>query len=151
MHFPLMYHQIYTRWVFLSKGMPFLAFLLISITASSQKATDHKTESFSYTAADSEFVMVISRVKTEVVISITFKDSLVFDYVSIERQPDYSPIFTQCKYISYAEANEKGRHIVIHDAYPYAASIDVAYRVKLAYKDGAMRTYPPLLLPAVSK
>jgi len=95
--------------------------------------------------------MEIKRVKADVIISITFKDSLEFNYVSIERQASTSQIFTQCKYISYAEAKNKGRHIVIDDEYPYPASIDVSYRVKLNTKDGAMRTYPPILLPAVSK
>lgn len=105
----------------------------------------------SYAPADSEFVMTITRVKTEVVFSITFSDSLVFDNISIERQPDFGQVFTQCTYISYADVKNKSRHVTTKDIYPYSASTDVSYRVKLTTKDGAIRTYPPVLLPAVSK
>ena len=128
-----------------------LAFVLLVSGFSAVGQTPVASSAVSFAPADSEFVMEIKRVKTDVIISITFKDSLVFNYVSIERQANFSQTFTQCKYISFNEAKNKGRHIVIDDEYPYAASIDVSYRVKLNTKDGAMRTYPPILLPAVSK
>ena len=139
--------NIYIVVVRIFSGRVILPFILLAICSSAMG----QSPDVSFAPADSEFVMDISRVKTDVIISITFKDSLVFNYVSIERQANFSQTFTQCKYISYDEAKSKGRHIVIDDTYPYAASIDVSYRVKLTTKDGAMRTYPPVLLPAVSK
>ena len=101
--------------------------------------------------ADSQFVMEVSRAKNEVIIAITFKDALVFDNVTIEREPNFSQNFSQCAYIDYADVKKKGRRIVKKDLYPYPASNDVLYRLKFATPDGAIRTYAPVLLPAVSK
>jgi hypothetical protein len=107
---------------------------------------------YSFAPADSEFVMEISRVKNEVIISLTFRDSLVFEYVSIEREPNFSQNFSQCEYIDYNDFKKKGGHKVVKkDVYPYPASTDVLYRVKLATVDGAIRTYPAVQLPAVNK
>ena len=135
--------------MFLYRGIFAFIFLISGLSVMGQ--TPAPSSAVTFAPADSEFVMEIKRVKTDVIISITFKDSLEFNYVSIERQANFSQTFTQCKYISYDEAKNKGRHIVIDDEYPYAASIDVSYRVKLNTKDGAMRTYPPIMLPAVGK
>jgi hypothetical protein len=126
-----------------------ITFTFLIYVLSARCQTPEASSAVSFAPPDSEFVMEIKRVKTEVIISITFKDSLEFNYVSIERQANFSQTFTQCKYISYNEAKNKGRHITIDDEYPYAASIDVSYRVKINTKDGAMRTYPPILLAAV--
>jgi hypothetical protein len=124
--------------------------LLLLVTSSSLTAKSQAPDCY-FAPADSAFVLEISRVKTEVVLSITFKDSLQFDFVSIERQPDFALSFTQCKYITYEEAKNSGRHVVMTDHYPVAASTNVMYRVKLGTKDGAMRTYPPVQLKSVSK
>jgi hypothetical protein len=126
-------------------------FLLLLFTITSGLTAKSQTPDCYFAPADSAFVLEISRVKTEVVLSITFKDSLLFDFVSIERQPDFAQSFTQCKYITYEEAKNSGRHVVMRDLYPVAASTNVMYRVKLGAKDGAMRTYPPVELKAVSK
>jgi hypothetical protein len=106
---------------------------------------------YSYVPADSQFVMEISRARNEVIISITFNDSLVFDNVSIEREPSFSQNFSQCAYIDYADVKKKGRHIIKRDLYPFPASDNVLYRLKFSTSDGAIRTYPPLLLPSASK
>jgi hypothetical protein len=149
-------HNIYKT------GFLFSMFLLTGLiakpqaTGSSQKdsainAFFGHSESYSYTPADDEFTIELSRVKNEVIISITFRDSLVFDNVSIEREPSFSQNFSLCGYIDYADVKKKGRHIIKKDAYPYPASNDVLYRIKMASTDGAIRTYPPVLLPAVIK
>ena len=141
--------NVYIRMIHMFSLRSIFVFTLLIYSLSSIGQTPIASSAVTFAPADSEFVMEIKRVKTDVIISITFKDSLEFNYVSIERQANFSQTFTQCKYISYNEAKNKGRHIVIDDEYPYAASIDVSYRVKLNTKDGAMRTYPPILLPAV--
>jgi hypothetical protein len=143
--------NVYIRTIRMFSFRYIFTFTLLTYGLSAMGQSPEASSAVTFAPADSEFVMEIKRVKTDVIISITFKDSLEFNYVSIERQANFSQTFTQCKYISFAEAKNNGRHIVIDDEYPYAASIDVSYRVKLNTKDGAMRTYPPILLPAVSK
>jgi len=108
-----------------------------------------QAEVYNFTPADSQYVMELARGKNEVTITITFNDSVVFDYVSIERRASFTPEFSQCSYISYDDVKKKGRHIVKKDSYPYPASSDVEYRIKWTSADGAMRTYPSLTLPAI--
>jgi len=95
--------------------------------------------------------MEVSRAKNEVIVSLTFKDSLVFDYVAIERKADFNQEFSQCGYIGYDELKAKGRHIIKKDIYPYPGSSDVLYRIKLATVEGATRIYPAVSLPATTK
>jgi hypothetical protein len=106
---------------------------------------------YTFAPADEEFVMEISRGHNEVIISLTFNDSLVFDNVSIERESSFSQNFSQCAYFDYAELKKKGRTIIKKDEYPFPASNDVLYRIKLATTDGAIRTYPGVKLPALTK
>jgi hypothetical protein len=129
----------------------FLALLLCNLAAKSQKADTPQSESSSFMPADSEFIMQVSRINNEVVISLTFNDSLVFDYVSIERRAEFNGEFSQCKYISYDEVKTKGRHLVKKDTYAYAAANDVLYRIKLVTKEGAQRIFPAIDLPSVKK
>ena len=119
--------------------------MVSALSAKSQTAT------YSFTPADSEFVMEVSRGKNEVIIAVTFKDSLVFDNVAVEREASFSQNFSQCGYIEYADVKKKGRRIVKKDQYPFPASSDVMYRLKFTTDEGAIRTYPPVILPAVSK
>ena len=123
--------------------------LLIGII--SALSVKSQTVTYTFTPADSEFVMEVSRGKSEVIIAVTFKDSLVFDNVAIEREASFSQNFSQCGYIEYADIKKKGRHIVKKDLYPFPASNDVLYRLKFTTADGAIRTYPPVILPSVSK
>jgi hypothetical protein len=130
----------------------FILFVLFSFALSAQGQTvvQPQSESSSFAPADSEFTMQVSRVNNEVLITLTFNDSLVFDYVSIERRADFNAEFSQCKYISYDEVKTKGRHMVKKDTYAYAGASNVLYRLKLVTKDGE-RTFPALTLPAIKK
>ena len=121
------------------------AFVLVSFFAKSQ------APQYSFAPADSQFVFTLSRQKSEVIISLTFNDSLVFDYVAIERKADFNQEFSQCKYITYDEVKTKGRHLVKHDTYAYPASSDVLYRIKMGTAEGAIRIYPAVTMPAVKK
>jgi hypothetical protein len=101
------------------------------------------------TAPGGDFEMHITRTKGEVMITVTFSDSLVFDYIAIERKPDFERNFAQCKYITWSELNGS-RTIVSQDNYPYPGHGNVAYRLKLVSRDGPERLYPPVVLRAVS-
>ena len=109
-----------------------------------------QSNGYTYTAADSSFTMQVDREKVDVRITLTFNDSLTFDHAAIERRAD-NPEFSQCKYISYEDLKARGRHLVEKDMYPYAGSADVSYRLKLVTKEGIIRTFPPISLPAVKK
>jgi hypothetical protein len=141
---------MHSRFTFMGStyrfGWPmFVILLACNLFAKSQTAT------YSFVPADSAFVMEVSRSKNEVIISIAFNDSLVFDNVSIEREPSFSQNFSQCGYFDYADLKKKGRHLVKKDLYPFPASNDVLYRLKFTTVEGVIRTYPPVMLPAVSK
>ncbi len=127
-----------------NKAVLIFSLLLAGLMVSAQ------SEKYSFAPSDSDFVMELSRSKGEVIISLSFNDSLVFDYVAIEKKAEFNGEFSQCKYIPYSEL-KNGRHLVKKDMYAYSGSSDVLYRLKFVSKDGAIRTYPPITLPALKK
>ncbi len=128
-----------------------MSLLFLNVSVQSQTVNPPEPESSSFTPVDSEFMMQVSRIRNEVIITITFNDSLVFDYAAIERKADFNAEFSQCKYISYDEVKTKGRHLVKKDTYAYAGANDVMYRIKLVTREGAQRIFPAINLPAVIK
>ena len=142
-------HPRLKKTTFLNSFIHFIGLPLLFICAS--LLTKAQSPEYGFVPADSQFVFTLSREKSDVRISITFNDSLVFDYVAIERKADFNQEFSQCKYITYDEIKNKGRHVVRKDTYAYPASSDVLYRIKLATREGAIRTYAPVTLPAVIK
>jgi hypothetical protein len=135
------------RWIFKC----LLVILAINAQCQTAPIPQLQSESNSFVPADSEFVMQVSRINNEVIISITFNDSLIFDYAAIERKAEFNGEFSQCKYIPYAEVKTKGRHQVKKDIYAYAGANDVLYRLKLVTNDGVERIFPAINLPAVKK
>lgn len=127
------------------RAIIFFLFLLSGFLLNAQDST------FSTTSSDGNFTMSVSRAKGEVTISVTFNDSLVFDYAAIERLAGINKSYSQCKYITYDEVRTKGRHIVKKDIYPFPEASDVFYRLRLVTNDGPIRTYPPIRLPAVTE
>ena len=127
------------------KGILILILLAGGISAMAQ------SETYSFAPADSQFVMELARGKNEVTIAITFRDSIDFEYVAVERKADFSQEFSQCSYLGFDEVKAKGRKVVKRDIYPFPASSDVQYRLKFSTTDGATRTYPSVTLPATKK
>lgn len=140
---------LFSKMLSLSPGIPHRAIIILSLVLGGFTARS-QSDTISFAPADSNFVMQISRLKGEVIISITFSDSLVFDYAAVEKRADFNAEFSQCKYIAYDEVKAKGRHLVKKDQYGYSGSNEVAYRIKLVSKEG-MRIYPPISLPPLTK
>jgi hypothetical protein len=124
-------------------GAAFVMLLLSFYVANAQKDGD------TFTPPDSEFVMTVERVNGEIILTVSFADSLSFDFASIEREADFDNSFSQCKYIRYDDA--RASHMVVKrkDTYPYPATSDVLYRLRITSKDGISRIYPPVHLPAL--
>ncbi len=98
-------------------------------------------------APDSSMTLSVARVNGEIFVEMNFSKELVFDYVAVERRPEFQSSFSQCLYISYKEAKADNLHVVKKDNYPYHNSADVYYRVKLVTNDG-VRIYSSVLLPS---
>lgn len=131
--------------------IPGLFLLALKVQGQTVPIAQLQSESNSFVPVDSEFAMQVSRINNEVIISISFNDSLVFDYAAIERKAEFNGEFSQCKYISYEEVKTKGRRMLKKDTYAYAGANDVLYRLKLVTKDGVERIFPAINLPAVKK
>ena len=101
-------------------------------------------------ATDSEFVMQVVRIKGEITLTVNFTGANPqFDYITIERKPFGETNFSQCKYISYAEAKTANMFITRKDNYPLPRSADVLYRLKITTKEGIIRIFPPIRLAAL--
>ncbi|MBS1611900.1 MAG: hypothetical protein JST49_03700 [Bacteroidetes bacterium] len=101
-------------------------------------------------ASDSEFVMQVVRMKGEITLTVHFTSAdPQFDYIAIERKPFGETNFSQCKYISYAEAKAANMHITRKDNYPLPRTSDVLYRLKITTKEGIIRIFPPIRLASL--
>lgn len=101
-------------------------------------------------ASDSEFVMQVVRMKGEITLTVHFISAdPQFDYITIERKPFGETNFSQCKYISYAEAKAANMHITRKDNYPLPRTSDVLYRLKITTKEGIIRIFPPIRLASL--
>jgi hypothetical protein len=109
-----------------------------------------QSNDYQLTAPDSTFTIHIARIKAQVVITLSFHKEVDCDYVAIERKADNDNSFHQCKYIDRDELQSGKEHFTCTDIYPPPATSDVLYRLKIAYANDAMRTYPPVRLPAVN-
>lgn len=118
-----------------------LSFFTINVKAQSNDNT--------LVASDSEFVMKVVREKGEIVLTVEFSDSAMFDYMAIERKVFSDPSYSQCKYVDYKDVKAANMKIKRKDTYPYPASSDVLYRLKITTKDGIIRIFPPIRLAAV--
>ena len=132
---------------FLDRGR-FLVFWVLCFC--SLQGMAHPADStYSFVAPDSEFVLKVARVKSEIVISVSVDSNVVFDYMCIERKVYFETSFSQCRYITYDEIKSKAWIIVRKDRYPYSAQADILYRIKYVTKDGVMRIFPSVFLPSV--
>jgi hypothetical protein len=104
-----------------------------------------------FISSDSDVIMKVVREKGEIVLYMSFGDSLNFSSITIERKADFDVNFSQCKYISYDDAKAKNMQLILKDTYPFPGNTDVWYRLKLLTKDGIIRIYPPIRLDAVNK
>ena len=104
-----------------------------------------------FISSDSDVIMKVVREKGEIVLYMSFGDSLSFSSLTIERKADFDVNFSQCKYISYDDAKAKNMQLIRKDTYPYPGNTDVWYRLKLLTKEGIIRIYPPIRLDAVDK
>lgn len=101
-----------------------------------------------FIAPENEFTMSVVREKGDIIITVVFADSLQFEYAAIEREAEFDNNFSQCSYIDYSDVKSHGMKIRRKDNYPYPATSDVLYRLKITMNDGITRIYPPVQLPA---
>jgi len=104
-----------------------------------------------FISSDSDVIMKVVREKGEIVLYMSFSDSITFESLTIERKANFDVSFSQCKYATYDDVKAKKMQLVRKDTYPYPGNTDVWYRLKLQTKDGIIRIYPPIRLDAVSK
>ena len=100
---------------------------------------------------DREVNFDIERGQGEVVIHLQSNTFNSYDEIVVERSSTGSAGFTTCKTIDIAEAKIAGDYYKTIDKFPLPAKADSYYRIKIVTKDGSMKTFPPVLLEALSR
>ncbi|MDB5283106.1 MAG: hypothetical protein JWO06_2181 [Bacteroidota bacterium] len=127
------------------------AFLLLCFCNFDGKAQTRVDTIYSFAPPDSEFVMTIARYNGQILIGLSFPTQMPFDYLTIERKAAFDANFSRFKYITFDDAKAQKWHLIKRDVYPYPGAVDVQYRIKYVTKDGVMRSFPSILLPAVKE
>src|SRR3954470_21327853 len=141
MHTMFQFSRLYT---FLSSAhLRAIAFALFTLLGTQAQA---QSEDYKQSSLDGEFMMEVSRDKHEVKIVLHFTDATQYNHAMIEKTDELKSDFRQCAYVDLAE--EKATAIEKRDRYP-RVSTDSYYRLRTVTKDGIVRTYPPVRLPAM--
>ena len=110
-----------------------------------------QVDDFRMTPPDSAFVLEVSRLKNEVLITMRFKDASLYNYIIIEKTDDLKDEFRQCAYIDFSEDKVVNGTVQKKDKYPRSMYNSSYYRVIVVSKEGVSRTYSPVRLPALPK
>ena len=122
-----------------------LLVLLTVTTAFAPVAYDYRFES-----SDSEFTMEVKRENQAVNLFISFSGASKIAHVTIEKSKDAANNFSRCGYVSFDEQQDDAT-ITKRDNYPLSVMTDSYYRLRLNFKDGTKRIYPPVRLPSLAQ
>jgi hypothetical protein len=134
----------------LNEKCPCLALLVLFFSLFLAGPLSAQTD-FSMQSADGIVAVEVSRGAKGVEITMHFTNATQIDNVMIEKSGDPQNGFSQCRYVKFNETGSDSVTMVKRDSYPYTASQDVYYRVKIITKDGASRVYSSVRLPGVKE
>jgi hypothetical protein len=86
-------------------------------------------------------------------ISLYFQSEVFnqYDQILVERCGSDNGNYSVCKTIDLAQVKVPEGYYKTNDKYPLNAQKDCYYRLKTVAKDGSMKTFPPVLLTALTK
>ncbi len=105
---------------------------------------------YKFESADNEVAMEVKRTQQVVDISLRFSYATRIANVSIEKSNDQLSNFTRCSYLGF-DGQQEVVIIKKRDNYPYSSVADTYYRLRINFKDGSERVYPPVRLPAITE
>lgn len=129
-----------------------LSIMIVALGLSSKTyASTPPSDKHEFKTTDREINFDIERKSGEVELyfqSAAFKE---YDEILVERCQADNGIYSVCKTIEISQLKIAGDYYKTSDKYPMTAQKDCYYRIKTVSKEGIMKTFPPVLLTALTK
>jgi hypothetical protein len=132
---------IYTVSIFM---MVFVLSLQISARTLKRPSDKHEFKN-----TEREVNFDIERKQGEVALYFQSNVFSSFDEIIVERSGSDMGNFSACKTIAITDAKIVGDQYKTTDRFPMTAQKDTYYRIKTIAKDGTVKMFPPVLLPAL--
>jgi len=135
------------------KKLLYTAFFLIGFASLSYNiyAITIPSVKHEFKTSDREINFDIERGQGEVILH--FKSSVfnTFDEIIVERSGGDNGNFSTCKTIELSQVKTEGDYYRTADKYPFPAKVESYYRIRTIAKDGSQKTFPPVLLEALTR
>ena len=130
---------------------PTFIFVLMIISTSVTFGSSAPEAKHTFRSTGREIDFDVERAQGE--ISLFFQSAAfgTYDEILVERSESENGIYSVCKTIEVPQTRIADGYYKTADKYPTAVQKDCYYRIKTIAKDGVIKTYPPVLLSAISK
>ena len=129
-----------------------LTFSIVVLTMSFKiYATTPAAEKHEFKNTDREINFDIERKQGEISLYFQSKVFNSYDEILVERCGSDNGEYSVCKTLELGQLKINGDYYKTSDRYPLNAQKDCYYRIKVVSKDGSMKTFPPVLLTALTK
>jgi hypothetical protein len=134
------------------KKVIYITGLLMSVSIMSFKiyAGSPPADKHEFVSTEREINFEMERRQGEVALYFESKVFQNYDEILVERSGSDNGNYSVCKTIELSQAKISGDYFKASDHYPMNAQKDCYYRIKTVAKDGTMKTFPPLILTAIS-
>jgi len=126
-------------------------FLLMFGLSLTGKATTMPAEKHEFKNVDREVNFDLERKQGEIALYLQSQFFNSYDEILIEKSESESGNFSVCKTIEVSQVKITGNYYQTIDKYPLNVHKDSYYRIKTVGKDGSMKTFPPVLLSALTR
>ena len=125
--------------------------IAVLVSSSSTYATSAPVEKHEFKSTEREINFDIERAQGE--IALFFQSDVFGSYDEIIVERSFSDVsgFSACKTIEVSQTKIVDGYYKTSDKYPMAGQKDCYYRIKTVSKEGVIKTFPPVLLSALTK
>ena len=124
-------------------------FVTVFILSFQIHAVSPPSDKHEFKSTEREINFDIERRQGEVVLHFQSTVFSSYDEIVVERSGSDNGGFSVCKTIGIAETKITGDYYRTSDKFPTTAQKDSYYRIKTVSKDGTVKMFPPILLPAL--
>jgi len=134
------------------KKLLYFSYISIAVLVSSYSTyASAPVEKHEFKSTEREINFDIERAQGE--IALFFQSDVFGSYDEIIVERSFSDVsgFSACKTIEVSQTKIVDGYYKTSDKYPMAGQKDCYYRIKTVSKEGVIKTFPPVLLSALTK
>ena len=134
------------------KKLLYISYISIAVLVSSSSIyASASVEKHEFKSTEREINFDVERAQGEIALFFQSDVFGTYDEIIVERSFSDVSGFSACKTIEVSQTKIVGGYYKTSDKYPMAGQKDCYYRIKTVSKEGVIKTFPPVLLPALTK